>query len=192
MTLLARLTCCFLTCQAACWQARRLQQADACICVCIYIAAVYPKVGLAWCSDQACQERSSGCTACHVSTCRDVAISDKNWRILLLRYFNPVGAHPSGESATSNRRTQQPDAIRAPGTSSWQLAAATLNAGSSAHPAFHQQQQHQQGTGCSAEPGRHASPSCQLCRLSRAVRQCRNTSQQATRSQRAVSFSVMM
>lgn len=28
---------------------------------------------------------------------RDVAASDKNWRILLLRYFNPVGAHPSGE-----------------------------------------------------------------------------------------------
>lgn len=28
---------------------------------------------------------------------RDVAVSDKNWRILLLRYFNPVGAHPSGE-----------------------------------------------------------------------------------------------
>jgi UDP-glucose 4-epimerase len=28
---------------------------------------------------------------------QDVANSDKNWRILLLRYFNPVGAHPSGE-----------------------------------------------------------------------------------------------
>ena len=24
-------------------------------------------------------------------------MSDKRWRILLLRYFNPVGAHPSGD-----------------------------------------------------------------------------------------------
>ncbi|MEM7272091.1 MAG: UDP-glucose 4-epimerase GalE [Actinomycetota bacterium] len=29
--------------------------------------------------------------------CRDVAASDQRWRISLLRYFNPVGAHPSGE-----------------------------------------------------------------------------------------------
>ncbi|MEZ5266668.1 MAG: UDP-glucose 4-epimerase GalE [Acidimicrobiales bacterium] len=28
---------------------------------------------------------------------RDVAASDPSWRIILLRYFNPVGAHPSGE-----------------------------------------------------------------------------------------------
>jgi UDP-glucose 4-epimerase len=28
---------------------------------------------------------------------RDLAISDARWRIALLRYFNPVGAHPSGE-----------------------------------------------------------------------------------------------
>uniref|UniRef100_A0A383W948 UDP-glucose 4-epimerase n=1 Tax=Tetradesmus obliquus TaxID=3088 RepID=A0A383W948_TETOB len=28
---------------------------------------------------------------------RDVAASDPSWRILLLRYFNPVGAHPSGD-----------------------------------------------------------------------------------------------
>ncbi len=28
--------------------------------------------------------------------CRDVAESDPRWRISLLRYFNPVGAHPSG------------------------------------------------------------------------------------------------
>nr|BAF46277.1 UDP-glucose 4-epimerase like protein [Chlamydomonas reinhardtii] len=28
---------------------------------------------------------------------RDLAVSDKDWRILLLRYFNPIGAHPSGE-----------------------------------------------------------------------------------------------
>ena len=27
---------------------------------------------------------------------RDVAISDPAWRVALLRYFNPVGAHPSG------------------------------------------------------------------------------------------------
>ena len=27
---------------------------------------------------------------------RDIAASDPTWRIILLRYFNPVGAHPSG------------------------------------------------------------------------------------------------
>lgn len=27
---------------------------------------------------------------------RDVAASDKDWKIILLRYFNPVGAHPTG------------------------------------------------------------------------------------------------
>lgn len=27
---------------------------------------------------------------------RDIAAADKEWRIILLRYFNPVGAHPSG------------------------------------------------------------------------------------------------
>jgi len=27
---------------------------------------------------------------------RDLVVVDKNWRICLLRYFNPVGAHPSG------------------------------------------------------------------------------------------------
>jgi len=27
---------------------------------------------------------------------RDVHLSDKSWKICLLRYFNPVGAHPSG------------------------------------------------------------------------------------------------
>lgn len=27
---------------------------------------------------------------------RDAAMSDKRWRTILLRYFNPVGAHPSG------------------------------------------------------------------------------------------------
>jgi UDP-glucose 4-epimerase len=29
--------------------------------------------------------------------CRDVARADDRWRVSLLRYFNPVGAHPSGE-----------------------------------------------------------------------------------------------
>jgi UDP-glucose 4-epimerase len=29
--------------------------------------------------------------------CRDVAAADDRWRIALLRYFNPVGAHPSGK-----------------------------------------------------------------------------------------------
>jgi UDP-glucose 4-epimerase len=29
--------------------------------------------------------------------CRDLAAGDPRWRIALLRYFNPVGAHPSGE-----------------------------------------------------------------------------------------------
>jgi UDP-glucose 4-epimerase len=28
--------------------------------------------------------------------CRDLATADPAWRIVLLRYFNPVGAHPSG------------------------------------------------------------------------------------------------
>lgn len=28
---------------------------------------------------------------------RDLQVSDPSWRILLLRYFNPIGAHPSGE-----------------------------------------------------------------------------------------------
>jgi len=28
--------------------------------------------------------------------CRDLANAERDWRIILLRYFNPVGAHPSG------------------------------------------------------------------------------------------------
>ena len=28
---------------------------------------------------------------------RDLFAAEKDWRIILLRYFNPVGAHPSGE-----------------------------------------------------------------------------------------------
>ena len=27
---------------------------------------------------------------------RDLHVADPEWRIILLRYFNPVGAHPSG------------------------------------------------------------------------------------------------
>ena len=34
--------------------------------------------------------RSSFCSA-------DYSKADKEWRIILLRYFNPVGAHPSGK-----------------------------------------------------------------------------------------------
>jgi UDP-glucose 4-epimerase len=37
--------------------------------------------------------------------CRDVARADKKWRISLLRYFNPVGAHPSGELGEDPRGT---------------------------------------------------------------------------------------
>lgn len=29
--------------------------------------------------------------------CRDIYGSDPEWKIMLLRYFNPVGAHPSGD-----------------------------------------------------------------------------------------------
>lgn len=29
--------------------------------------------------------------------CRDIYRSDSDWKIILLRYFNPVGAHPSGD-----------------------------------------------------------------------------------------------
>jgi len=28
--------------------------------------------------------------------CRDVQHADGEWKLILLRYFNPVGAHPSG------------------------------------------------------------------------------------------------
>lgn len=28
--------------------------------------------------------------------CRDIHRADKDWNIILLRYFNPIGAHPSG------------------------------------------------------------------------------------------------
>ncbi len=34
--------------------------------------------------------------ACSALLCRDIAKSDKQWKVVLLRYFNPVGAHPSG------------------------------------------------------------------------------------------------
>ncbi len=35
--------------------------------------------------------------------CRDLAASDPRWRISLLRYFNPVGAHPSGDLGENPR-----------------------------------------------------------------------------------------
>ena len=31
---------------------------------------------------------------------RDLFAAEKDWRIILLRYFNPVGAHPSGGHPT--------------------------------------------------------------------------------------------
>ncbi|MFV0526077.1 MAG: UDP-glucose 4-epimerase GalE [Acidimicrobiales bacterium] len=37
--------------------------------------------------------------------CRDVAAADDRWRISLLRYFNPVGAHPSGDLGEDPRGT---------------------------------------------------------------------------------------
>lgn len=37
------------------------------------------------------------CPLCPPHPARDVAKSDKRWRIILLRYFNPVGAHLSGD-----------------------------------------------------------------------------------------------
>lgn len=33
--------------------------------------------------------------------CRDLLISDQDWKITLLRYFNPIGAHPSGSMGES-------------------------------------------------------------------------------------------
>ena len=39
---------------------------------------------------------------------RDYAEADKSWRTILLRYFNPVGAHPSGDAGIS-RMTTCPD-----------------------------------------------------------------------------------
>ena len=37
-----------------------------------------------------------GRTKLHIEEMRDVAQSDPAWQIAILRYFNPVGAHPSG------------------------------------------------------------------------------------------------
>ncbi|KAJ7552385.1 hypothetical protein O6H91_06G053500 [Diphasiastrum complanatum] len=34
---------------------------------------------------------------CAEQICNDLHIGDPEWRIILLRYFNPVAAHPSGE-----------------------------------------------------------------------------------------------
>ncbi|GAL31507.1 UDP-glucose 4-epimerase [Vibrio variabilis] len=33
----------------------------------------------------------------------DVFVSDEEWSITLLRYFNPVGAHPSGTMAKTRK-----------------------------------------------------------------------------------------
>ncbi|KAE8670835.1 UDP-glucose 4-epimerase 5 [Hibiscus syriacus] len=35
--------------------------------------------------------------------CRDLCNSDSKWKIILLRYFNPVGAHPSGHISEDPR-----------------------------------------------------------------------------------------
>lgn len=37
--------------------------------------------------------------------CRDVYVSDSEWKIILLRYFNPIGAHPSGKIGEDPRGT---------------------------------------------------------------------------------------
>lgn len=38
-----------------------------------------------------------GTTKLHIEQMlRDIYVSDKDWRIAILRYFNPIGAHPSG------------------------------------------------------------------------------------------------
>jgi UDP-glucose 4-epimerase len=37
--------------------------------------------------------------------CRDLAQAEKDWRIILLRYFNPVGAHESGKIGEDPRGT---------------------------------------------------------------------------------------
>lgn len=45
---------------------------------------------------------------------RDLFAAEKDWRIILLRYFNPVGAHPSGECicmAHSHLGVQHPRAF---------------------------------------------------------------------------------
>ena len=46
---------------------------------------------------------------------RDVARADPTWRIALLRYFNPVEAHPSGTIGGPVGHPQQPDAVHRPG-----------------------------------------------------------------------------
>ena len=42
---------------------------------------------------------SSSYTCAANPPCSDLSASDPEWRVALLRYFNPVGAHPSGEAA---------------------------------------------------------------------------------------------
>ena len=36
---------------------------------------------------------------------RDLAISEPDWRIMLLRYFNPIGAHPSGKLPSTTTKS---------------------------------------------------------------------------------------
>jgi UDP-glucose 4-epimerase len=47
-----------------------------------------------------------GRTKLHIEDiCRDLSRTDASWRIALLRYFNPVGAHPSGQLGEDPRGT---------------------------------------------------------------------------------------
>ena len=43
---------------------------------------------------------------------RDVSASDPEWRVALLRYFNPVGAHPSGAYVVCSGRGAKHPAVR--------------------------------------------------------------------------------
>ena len=46
---------------------------------------------------------------------RDVHRSDNSWNVILLRYFNPVGAHKSGKIGEDQGHSQQPDALHPAG-----------------------------------------------------------------------------
>ena len=43
----------------------------------------------------------------------DLYVSDKTWKVALLRYFNPVGAHASGTLGEDQGYSEQFDALRA-------------------------------------------------------------------------------
>ncbi len=45
----------------------------------------------------------------------DLQKAQPEWSIALLRYFNPVGAHPSGDMGKTRRDPEQPDALHRPG-----------------------------------------------------------------------------